>query len=246
LRKEIIGNATLYLGDCLDILPDLPKVGAIVTDPPYSSGGQYRGDRARSTTEKYVSAKFASRSEFSGDNLDQRVFMVWSSWWLSAARSVCEDGAVLCAFSDWRQIPAITDAVQCGGWVWRNLATWWKPGCRMVRGRFSSSAEYIVYASNGAHESDGERAVQNVFSCATVSGDDKEHIAEKPESVMTWVLSVTKPGCLVLDPFMGSGTTGIACHHMNRPFIGIEMQPEHFDTACERIANAQRQERLFA
>lgn len=246
MRKETIGNATLYLGDCLEIIPELPMVDAVITDPPYSSGGQFRGDRARSTVQKYVTAQYVTRNEFSGDNLDQRVFMVWSSWWLSAARSISNEGAVLCAFSDWRQIPVMTDAIQLGGWVWRNLATWWKPGCRMIKGRFSSSAEYVIYATNGPHSSDGERSPQNVISCPTLTGDDKDHIAEKPIEVMDWILSVTKPGSVVLDPFMGSGTTGVSCMNLSRKFIGIELLPVNFDIACERIENAQRQERLIA
>ena len=232
----------LYCGDSLKILPQLAagSVDAVVTDPPYSSGGQFRGDRARSTVEKYVSAAFVTRQEFSGDNLDQRVFMVWASWWLSAAKQTCNDGAVLCVFSDWRQIPAMTDAIQCGGWVWRNLATWWKPGCRMVRGRFSSSAEYIIYATNGAHESDGEESVQNVFSCATLVGDAKQHIAEKPLVVMCWILKTIRMHGMVLDPFMGSGTTGVACVQTGRRFIGIEIERRYFDIACHRIEAAQK------
>jgi site-specific DNA-methyltransferase (adenine-specific) len=234
------GNIRLYCGDCLEILPTLEagSVDAVVTDPPYSSGGQFRGDRARATTEKYVTAEFVSRSEFSGDNLDQRVFMVWSSWWLKAARSLCNNGAVLCAFTDWRQIPAMSDAMQCAGWVWRNLATWWKPGCRMVKGRFSSSAEYVLYATNGAHKQDGEKSQQNVISKATLTGDAKEHIAEKPGEVCEWVIGVTRQNALILDPFMGSGTTGVACVKTGRKFIGIELDKGYFDIAVKRIEKA--------
>ena len=227
---------TIYHGDCLDLLPMLEQVDAVITDPPYSSGGQFRGDRARSTTEKYVTAQFVNRNEFSGDNLDQRVFMVWSSWWLSAARSVCSDGAVLCVFSDWRQIPALTDAIQVGGWVWRNLATWWKPGCRMIKGRFSSSAEYVIYGTNGAHDSDGEKAVQNVISCPTLTGDDKEHIAEKPIEVMKWVLAVTKANSTILDPFMGSGTTLRAAKDLRRKAIGIEIEEKYCEISAKRLS----------
>jgi site-specific DNA-methyltransferase (adenine-specific) len=227
---------TIYLGDCRDILPSLPKVDAVITDPPYSSGGQYRGDRARSTTEKYVTAQYIDRSEFSGDNLDQRVFMMWSSWWLSDARAICRDGAVLCVFSDWRQIPAMTDAIQISGWVWRNIATWWKPGCRMIKGRFSSSAEYIIYATNGAHGSDGEKTIQNVFSFPTLVGESKEHIAEKPIEVMRWILGVTPSGSIILDPFMGSGTTLRAAKDLGRRAIGIEIEEKYCEIAVKRLS----------
>jgi len=226
---------TIYHGDCLELLP--MQCDAIVTDPPYSSGGQFRGDRARATTEKYVSAEFVNRSEFSGDNLDQRVFMVWSSWWLKAAIAGAAQGAALCCFTDWRQIPALTDAVQCAGWVWRNLAVWWKPGCRMIKGRFSSSAEYVIYATNGAHDALGESSQQNVFRCGTLVGNQKQHIAEKPEAVMGWVLGVTPAGCTILDPFAGSGTTGWAAKLSGRKAVLIEREERYCEIAAKRMAH---------
>jgi site-specific DNA-methyltransferase (adenine-specific) len=113
-------------------------------------------------------------------------------------------GAVLASFIDWRQLPILTDAVQAGGWTWRNLATWWKPGVRMQKGRFSASAEYVIYATNGP-VLEGAGSPQNVFSCKIDS--DRDHIAQKPADVMRWVLQVVPPGRVVLDPFMGSGST---------------------------------------
>lgn len=227
---------TIYHGDCREILDDLGPIGAtaLVTDPPYSSGGMFRSDRAKSTVAKYVTAEFTKRNEFSGDNLDQRVFMVWSSWWLSAARMSCADGAVLCMFTDWRQIPALSDALQCGGWVWRNMATWWKPGCRMIHGQFSSSAEYVLYATNGPRGSWKTETVQNVFSCATLLGEEKEHIAEKPEPVMNWILSATHG--TVLDPFSGSGTTLVTAKKLGRRAIGIEIEERYCEIAAKRLA----------
>ena len=230
----------LYLGDALTVLPALEagSLDAIVTDPPYSSGGQYRSDRSRSTLNKYVRSESRAQGlyqDFGGDNRDQRSFLAWCSLWLSAAFHASNRGAVLCCFSDWRQVPVLTDAVQCGGWTWRNLATWWKPGCRMQKGRFSSSAEFLIYATAGAHDSDGEASPQNVFSCATMQTEDKDHIAEKPEDVLDWALSVSRPLSIVLDPFMGSGTTGVACVRTGRRFIGIEIEPKYFEIARRRI-----------
>lgn len=193
IRTETIGDATLYLGDCLQIIPTLAGIDAVITDPPYSSGGQFRSDRVASTATKYVNSDSENtfRQDFSGDNRDQRAFLTWSSIWLSMLLRASKPGATLCAFTDWRQLPTMTDAVQCGGWVWRNLVTWWKPGVRMQRGRFSASAEYV-------------------------------------------------------DPFMGSGTTGVACAGLGRRFIGIEIDQHAFDTACRRIEASYAQGRLFA
>ena len=243
-RKELIGDCELYLADCMEVLPTLDAIDALITDPPYSSGGQFRGDRTASTTTKYVqSGTKAFRPEFSGDNRDQRAFLTWSSIWLGQALQRSNTGAVCLLFSDWRQVPTMSDALQCGGWVWRNLVTWWKPGIRMQRGRFSASSEYVLYGSNGV-PAEGEKSPQNVIRHAPSSTSDREHIAEKPLGLMSELIGVTKPGGIVLDPFMGSGTTGVACAKMGRSFIGVEIDEGYFNIACQRIEDAYRQGKL--
>lgn len=217
----------IYHGDSFDILHNLNGVGAIVTDPPYSSGGLFRSDRNKTTAEKYVnSGTEAHRPDFSGDNRDQRSFVTWCAMWMNAARRACVPGAPILSFSDWRQVPSMSDAMQAGGWIWLNLATWWKPGIRMQKGRFSSSAEYILYGSNGP-VSEGQGSPQNVFSSAPVR--DKEHIAQKPLSVLKWAMQVVPPGCLVVDPFCGSGTTLEAARQMGLLAIGIDVD----ERSCE-------------
>ena len=228
---------TIYHGDCFDLLHDLPaqSIGAVITDPPYSSGGAFRGDRAQQTSVKYVNSDTAAyRPEFAGDSRDQRSFLTWCSLWMNAARQASVDGAVLCSFIDWRQLPTLTDAVQAGGWTWRNLATWWKPGIRMQRGQFSASAEYVVYATKGPSMTDFDGAVQNVFKCGTVK--EREHIAEKPAEVMRWVLQVVPPSSLVLDPFMGSGATLRAAKDCGHRAIGIEVDERYCEIAAKRLA----------
>lgn len=234
------GTVHLYCGDCLEVLPTLEagSVDAVVTDPPYSSGGAFRGDRTQKAIAKYVRSESQAAGhyqDFTGDNRDQRAFLAWCSLWLCAASQATSVGGVICCFTDWRQLPILTDAIQCGGWTWRNLATWWKPGCRMQKGRFSGSAEYVIYGTNGPHKSDGEASPQNVFSCATLQVEDKEHIAEKPEAVLEWVLSVSRTNAVVLDPFMGSGTTGVAAVRSGRKFIGIELDQRYCEIAKRRI-----------
>jgi site-specific DNA-methyltransferase (adenine-specific) len=228
-------------GDCLDVLPRLPAgcVDAVVTDPPYSSGGAFRSDRTNSTVSKYVqSGQQAYRAEFGGDSRDQRGFLAWSSLWLTASLRLTKPGGSLVSFIDWRQLPVLTDAVQSGGWTWRNIGTWWKPGVRMQRGRFSGSAEYIVYATAGPNDSDGERSPQNVFSCQPVGGEGKEHIAEKPVDVVSWAMSVTPAGSMILDPFAGSGTTAVAAILEGRKAILIEKDLKYVDIARRRVAEA--------
>lgn len=245
MRVEHIGDATLYLGDCLEILPTLGKVDAVVTDPPYSSGGQFRGDRNQRTSVKYINSDSQGfREEFTGDNRDQRAFLAWSALWFGYLHRASNQGAVLMAFTDWRQLPTMTDAIQAGGWVWRNIVTWWKPGIRMQRGRFSSSAEYVIYASNGVPCA-GEKSPQNVLQYAPVGRDDKRHIAEKPLPLLETLIGITEINATVVDPFLGSGTTGVACANLGRKFIGIEIEERHFDIACRRITDAYKQPRLF-
>lgn len=240
-------SVKLYLGDCLSILPHLAEgsVDAVVTDPPYCSGGQFRGDRMGTTSSKYVRTDSLEtcRIEFNGDTRDQRAFLAWASLWFGQALRCSRSGAIVMVFTDWRQLPTMTDAIQCGGWVWRNLVTWWKPGCRMQRGRFSSSAEYIVYGSKGTPKG-GEKSPQNVLVFQSVNGKDKQHIAEKPTELIKILLGVTPIRATILDPFMGSGTTGAACVQTGRNFIGIEIDPGYFEIAKRRIEAAQAQLRL--
>ncbi len=243
------GTVHLYRADCLEVLPTLAKgsVGAVVTDPPYSSGGAFRGDRTASTVSKYVQSTSIEtcRTDFTGDNRDQRSFLVWCTLWCAAARAAATSGASFASFIDWRQLPTLTDAVQAGGWVWRNLATWWKRGVRMQRGKFSLSAEYIVLASNGG-QIDGECSPQNVLDVRPVDGEDKEHLAEKPSELVEVVVSATPRGCTILDPFMGSGTTGIAAVRAGRRFIGVEIDEGYFEIAKRRIVAAlEQREQMF-
>ena len=230
------GRHVIYNADCLTVLPHLTGVDALICDPPYSSGGQFRGDRTQKTSAKYVNTdtETTCRVEFSGDNRDQRAFLAWAAVWFSYSLQAARAGAVACVFTDWRQLPTTTDAVQAGGWVWRNLVTWWKPGVRMQRGRFSSSAEYVVYASHGV-PMDGEKSPQNVLKWNGISGDDKVHIAEKPVELLAEILGVTIPDAVCLDPFMGSGTTGVACVRTGRRFVGIELDPHSCAIARERM-----------
>lgn len=246
MRVERIGDATLYLGDCLNLAGELPRIEALITDPPYSSGGMVRGDRMQATTAKYINtdSQITYREDFSGDNRDQRAFLTWATMVFSALHANAVPGAPILAFTDWRQLPTMTDAIQCGGWVWRNLATWWKPGVRMQKGRFSSSAEYVVFGSHGPIN-EGERSLQNVLSFAPVGGEDKQHIAEKPVELLETLVGVTPAGACVTDVFMGSGTTGVACVRAGRPFVGVEMDRHMFDIACRRIEQAYAQRPLF-
>jgi site-specific DNA-methyltransferase (adenine-specific) len=221
---------TIYHGDCFDILPDLSDIGAVVTDPPYSSGGNYRGDRVKATATKYSGVY---RPEFGNDHFDQRAFQMWTEAWMRGVKASCSPSAVIASFIDWRQLPALSDAMQFAGWSWQGVAVWSKGFGRPSPGRFSNAAEYVVWGSNGAlvqHES----YPPGVFSCSTPS--DKQHTAQKPEEVMRWVLQLVTPDALVLDPFMGSGTTLRAAKDRGHKAIGIEVDERYCEIAARRMA----------
>ena len=248
MRIEHIGDATLYLGDSLEILPTLGKVDAVVTDPPYSSGGFTRGDRTADTSKKYQSTGLERYFvNFAGDNRDQRSWAYWMALWLGAALQASVSGAMLIAFTDWRQLPSLTDSIQAGGWVWRGIAVWDKVNARPMPNRFSAQAEYIVWGTNGPRDFDikGARYHDGVFSIQPPPSSEREHSTQKPVALLDRLVSVVEPGETVLDPFMGSGTTGVSCARLGRRFIGVELTEHYFDIACRRIADAYKQPRLF-
>ena len=123
---------------------------AVITDPPYASGGTKQNERNRTTNQKYSSMSAANAlPDFDGDNKDQRSWTHWMAEWLYDVRKACKKGAPICLFIDWRQYPSITDALQWAGWIWRGTAVWDKGNSRPQKGRFRQQAEYIVWGSNG-------------------------------------------------------------------------------------------------
>lgn len=251
MKVEKIGNATLYLGDALDILPKLPKVDLILTDPPYSSGGAFRSDRSQPTDKKYqhTAETLRTYAAFSGDNRDQRSFEKWCAEWMRHCLDKVNEGGALGCFIDWRNLASVIDAIQVAGWVYRGCVPWHKGfDQRPRKGWFRANVEYVVWGSVGVmltgHKAEGECA-DGVVYCR-VNGIEKEHQTQKPVEVMTALMGVRPEWQTILDPFMGAGTTGVACLDLNKTFIGIEKEPHYFDIACERIAATQAQQRLFA
>ena len=234
---------TLYHGDALAVLQSLPQasVDAVVTDPPYSSGGMVRSDRMADTHTKYVQSDSANLSlaEFSGDNRDQRAYAYWSALWLGEALRATRSGGVCLLFTDWRQLPATTDALQSGGWIWRGVVPWHKPAARPQAGRFTAQCEYVVWGSNGPMPVDYTDPVLPGFYQANAPRD-REHITQKPLSVMRELVKIAPKGGTVLDPFMGSGTTGIAAVIEGRKFIGSEITEHFVGVAAERITVARQ------
>lgn len=199
-----IGPATLYRADCMEVLPTLPKVDAVVTDPPYGIG-------------------FAAQPT----NYQRAAGMRPSTWddapvdispLLTAGRTVAIWGG------NYYLLPPSR------GWL-----TWFKPDAPPSMG----SVEFCWTNRD-------ENARQISHSIAATNAERVGHPTQKPLRVMCWTLEQIETEGTILDPFMGSGTTGVACIQLGRQFIGIEREPKYFDIACRRIEQAHAQGQLFA
>jgi DNA modification methylase len=220
-RIERIGNAVLLLGDCLEILPVLPKVDAVITDPPYGIGLENRD----------VDGHRGQWGAIPGD--DSRDVGV-------KALSALNDGT--------RLVAAFSSPGKEWPGRWRNRIVWDKGGAVGGGGDIATclkrSWELLQVFNPEPYA--GART-ESVWRHAITPSDTVDHICAKPVPLIERVIRVfSRTTDTVLDPFMGSGTTGIACSNLGRSFLGIEIEPKYFDIACERIENAQRQERLFA
>jgi site-specific DNA-methyltransferase (adenine-specific) len=209
--------------------------------------GAKSGDRLQDVRTKYLQSSSGNRalSGFTGDNRDQRAFAFWSALWAGACLQVAKPGAPGLFFTDWRQLPVSTDYLQSGGWVWRGIVPWVKTNARPQMGRFKAECEFVVWGSAGA------MPVERDVGC--LAGFyryppplERDHVTEKPEELLVDMLQVVPVGSLVLDPFMGSGTTGAAAVRTGRKFVGIELDRGHFDFACKRIEDSMRQAPLIA
>ena len=256
-------DVSIYHGDAFDLLHELDGIGAVITDPPYSSGGAFRSDRSQQTSVKYVnSTTVAYRPEFAGDNRDQRSFLAWCALWMNAARNASLPGAPLAAFIDWRQLPVMTDALQAGGYIWKGVAVWSKKYGRANPAGFSSACEFVVWGTNGPAGDAEHDYPPGVFeaspgcvrdcecvACLVERGElpdllgiteapptkNREHIAQKPDEVMNWAVRLAPPQSTVLDPFMGSGTTLRAAVNLGRKAIGIEVDERYCEIAAHRL-----------
>ena len=202
MRKEVIGNATLYLGDCLEVLPTLGPVETVVTDPPYGIG--FGASHTKwSANRGTVLGEWDSEIPDISFLLPAKELIIWGGerFTLPVSR----------------------------GWL-----AWVKPDAAPT---FSSmELAWTNFDKPSRHFS---------YAVGAVNAERVAHPTQKPIALMVWCVGKTS-GNMVVDPFMGSGTTGVACANLGREFIGIEIHEPYFNIACERIENAQRQERLFA
>ncbi|QTX33225.1 site-specific DNA-methyltransferase [Aminithiophilus ramosus] len=235
----------LVEGDCLSILPSLPDgiADAVITDPPYSSGGMTSGSRQADPVKKYQqSSQRLQRPTFQGDNRDQRSWGYWCSLWIGQCLRTLKEGGYFLMFSDWRQLPMATDALQAGGCIWRGVIAWDKTEAARPphKGYFRHQCEYVVWGSRGALSPTDARGPWPGCMRVPVRQKDKFHLTGKPTELMRQLVRVAPPGGLILDPFAGSGTTCLAAYLEGRDFLGIEMDRGYAEVARGRLIEAGR------
>lgn len=233
------GKAQLYHGDALRLLREMESesVDAVITDPPYCSGGMSSAARTQQTTrDKYQQSGTLRRyPEFEGDNRDGHSWLAWCSLWISECHRLLKPGGFFAMFTDWRMFPSAADAIQCGGLVWRGVVTWDKtPAARpSLPGYFRHQCEYILWGTKGATQAK-TGALPGCFTIM-VKALEKRHITEKPLELMTQLLQPVPEGGVILDPFMGSATTGEAALLAGMSFIGCEMTEAYCTIARQRL-----------
>ncbi|MBV6791244.1 DNA-methyltransferase [Xanthomonas euvesicatoria] len=227
----------LLQGDALTILPTLEanSFDALITDPPYASGGLTAAARARPPSTKYC--RDGGHADFVGDERDQRSHLKWMHLWLSECARVLKDGAPVLLFTDWRQLPLTTDALQIAGFTWRGITVWDKTeGVRPQLGRFRNQAEYIVWGSKGNMPLDRRAPVLPGVIRESVRKADKHHLTGKPTELMRQLVRVCESGGCVLDPFAGSGTTLVAAQQEQYFWTGIELTNHYREIAAARLS----------
>jgi site-specific DNA-methyltransferase (adenine-specific) len=239
-RVEQIGDATLYLGDCLEILPTLGKVDAVVTDPPYSSG-------ARTDSERQVRGAML-RSMEDADWFSHDAMTTWGFGWFvrslfTALRDHLSVGAHIYACIDWRQTPNLYGMLEACGYRVNHCLVWKKPHFGMGA-YWRNQHENIVFASLGMPSAMLDRGRGSVLEHSNVPPMERQHPTEKPVSLLLEIIDAI-PAATVFDPFMGSGSTGVAAARAGRRFFGVEINPHHFDIACRRIEQAYSQPDMF-
>lgn len=247
-HKEAV-TLSILCGDCIEAMKNMlnNSIDMILTDPPYCSGGTTARDRQAATSDKYTAREYNGAHrfpDFAGDNMDQRAFTAFMRDALLRCREMTKPGGVAAVFIDWRNLPALTDALQMAGWIWRGVVVWDKGRAHNQPGRFRQDCEYIVWGSNGkmpVNWEPGQPALPGCYRIPGVPSRWKNHQTEKPVELLEKLLAICPIGGTVLDPFMGSGSMGVACANVGRKFIGIELIPEYYSTAERRISEAEMQ-----
>lgn len=214
MTRVDIGDATLYLGDCMEVLPTLGKVDAVITDPPYGINVSTR-------------VNFSEKQAWDAERPDLSPLLTVGRYRLFWGGQYFADKLPMAAgWLTWCKRPVDAADFSRDGRSYSTTELAWRDW---------GKSKFMAHVWDG-----GKRAgdADNRMFC---------HPSQKPIELMTWCIEeLPSDAQVVLDPFMGSGTTGVACMQLGRKFIGIEREPKYFDIACKRIEQAYAQGQLFA
>lgn len=205
MRVEHIGEATLYLGDCMEVLPTLGKVDAVITDPPYGlaeklCGGTW-GKQFDGVSKDWDAKPWTATPEFLSS---ASTFIIWGGNYFNLPPSRC-----------------------------------WLIHDKTIRGMTFADAE-MAWTNL-----DKNTRVFSYLVPRGFLGESRDHPTQKPLQLMRWCIEQAGNPQTILDPFMGSGTTGVAAIQLGRKFTGIERERKYFEIACRRIEQAYKQRPLF-
>jgi site-specific DNA-methyltransferase (adenine-specific) len=225
LKEERIGGQRLILGDCLEVMPMLGRFDAVVTDPPYNFSTASAGHKHNLWADAVNSA-------------------FWFSEMLTQCKTRLQGRGCIWQFLNWKTFIPAQKACWSAGMKFDSLLVWDKewigPG-----GSVGLRPSYELVALMGVGDfALPNRGLPDIWRHKWSSQRESGHPAEKPISLLAEIIRET-PGELILDPFMGSGTTLVACQRMGRMGTGIELDPEYFAIACKRVDEATRQADLF-
>ena len=238
-RKETIGNATLFLADCRDVLPMLADVSHVIMDPPYEKHmHEAKVGLRRIRTDGHADPAALDFASIDGirEEVTPTLVQMCQGWFIA----FCTPEGI----APWR------DAIETAGARYKRACFWIKPDSTpQLNGQgpaFAVEPYVTAWCGKGVSRWNGggrrnysEHPTNNALRHGA-------HPTEKPVSLMCEIVTLfTNAGDVVLDPFMGSGTTGVACTRLGRTFIGIEKDPKYFDVACRRVEDASRQGDFF-
>ena len=229
MKPVIIGDATLYLGDCMNILPTLGRGDAVITDPPYSANTHKMAKTNKGAGHGVKLVTFACLTDEGFDSVMQACIASSGGW-----------GVATCDYKHAARFYNEPQFVRLGAWVKPN------PMLQISGDRPGQGFKTVLILHSGDRKKAWNRGGgSGVWTFPVTNG--AEVATQKPiELIRAFVSDFTNPGETIADPFMGSGTTGVAALQQGRKFIGIEQNEKHFDIACKRIEAAYAQGQLFA
>ena len=234
-----------YLGNALHVLRDLPpgSVDMVLTDPPYGTGANGVAGRLRSTTAKYTSRTTSLLPDFHGDSVmpdiwQRLIFSVYKKCF-----RLLKPGGYALVFSDWRAVSQMISLLGVSGFSLSTVCVWDKGRrSRPTKNGFRAQSELIVCAKkSGVMHRDTPVYLDGVFRCNAVPGASRVHLVEKPVELLSQLIEACPPGGTVLDPFHGSGSTGVAALKSGRRYIGAESVEHYHHVAVERLSAMEQE-----